>query len=204
MATRRECPYCGAAQDAAERFCAKCGNEYPFDDREDAFDTSEGPTATRVARRSGSSSYRVLAILAAALVGVVALGYGLFRLGVAYFETGRPDPGQDPGPILAASPTRPSASPVSVASPPVVIQPSPSPAPPGAGGARVRVAKTDGQGANMRERPSTSAPVVKVLPDGSVLDVVGPDQQAEGRAWRNVRDPDGASGWVAAELLEPA
>ena len=33
--------------------------------------------------------------------------------------------------------------------------------------------------------------------------VIGPDVTAEGRDWKNVRDPDGNEGFVAAEFLEP-
>ena len=43
------------------------------------------------------------------------------------------------------------------------------------------------------------------MPEATVLEVVGTDREAEGRIWRNVRDPaDGASGWIAAELLDAA
>jgi len=123
------------------------------------------------------------------------------------------------GPVVAPSPLGlPFGSPSPVASPAgVTIGPgvSPSPvagvgaspvtSPAGApGGTRVRVAGGATQGANLRERSSASAPVVKVVAPGAVLEVVGADQQAEGRAWRNVRDGTGATGWVAAELLEPA
>ena len=63
---------------------------------------------------------------------------------------------------------------------------------------------TGGSGANLRERPSSTAPIVKTAPEGGLLQVVGEDQQAEGRTWRNVRDADGSQGWVAAELVERA
>jgi len=33
---------------------------------------------------------------------------------------------------------------------------------------------------------------------------VGTDQQMDGKAWKNVRDDTGSTGWIAAELLEPA
>ena len=71
-------------------------------------------------------------------------------------------------------------------------------------GERLRVIDTGGSGANLRESPSSGAAIVKTAPEGALLQVVGPDRQAEGRTWRNVRDADGAQGWVAAELVERA
>jgi SH3-like domain-containing protein len=65
------------------------------------------------------------------------------------------------------------------------------------------VANTDGQGANLRQRPSTTAPVLRTLPDGAIVEAIGGETNNEGRAWRNVRDQSGATGWVAAELLVP-
>ena len=39
--------------------------------------------------------------------------------------------------------------------------------------------------------------------EGTVVEAIGSEQQAEGRSWRNVRDQAGATGWVASELLAP-
>jgi poly-gamma-glutamate capsule biosynthesis protein CapA/YwtB (metallophosphatase superfamily) len=73
-----------------------------------------------------------------------------------------------------------------------------------AGPERVRVA-TGVDGANLRAEPDPSAPRVKAVPEGADLEVLGADREAAGRTWRNVRDPaDGASGWIAADLLAPA
>ena len=83
--------------------------------------------------------------------------------------------------------------------------PAPAPAAkPAANGERVKVVNTGDTGANMRERPGATAPVVKTVPEGAVLQVIGADQQMDGRGWRNVRDEGGASGWIVAEFLEPA
>jgi hypothetical protein len=46
---------------------------------------------------------------------------------------------------------------------------------------------------------------VKSVPEGTELDIAGPDREVEGAPWRNVRDPsDGASGWILGELLVEA
>ena len=57
-----------------------------------------------------------------------------------------------------------------------------------------------GEGANMRQSPSRTAPVVKELKDGAVVDNLDEQRTADGLSWRHVKDGD-AEGWVAAELL---
>lgn len=67
--------------------------------------------------------------------------------------------------------------------------------------ASVQVVNTDGLGVSLRAEPGARAPRVTVAPEGAILQVVGPDRQAEGRTWRNVQLVGGPSGWVAAEYL---
>jgi len=68
---------------------------------------------------------------------------------------------------------------------------------------RVRVTGTDGTGVNLRTRPRVDAESLGVLPDGTLLDVVGDDVIADGRTWRNVRTQAGKTGWVTAQYLSP-
>ena len=204
MQSTRECPFCGEPQELGQRVCPACGNRYPFGDEEET--TVARAVAPAPPRRRRTPWYRTIPVLVAVLLGAVALGYALFRLGVDYLESRRPDPASAPAPVLAGSPVPASASPGVLGSPspsPVVIGPAgaASPTPPAIG--RARVVNTEGQGANMRQRPTTTAPVVRSIPDGTVLDVIGADQQGEGRTWRNVRDPtEGASGWIASDFLQ--
>jgi hypothetical protein len=120
-----------------------------------------------------------------------------------------------PKPAVAGSPAAAVASPnagAAQASPIAIASPQGTPiAPPGGtagpaagSGERLRVIDTGGSGANLRGQPSSTAPIVKTAPEGALVQVIGPDRQAEGRTWRNVRDADGAQGWVAAELVERA
>ncbi len=67
----------------------------------------------------------------------------------------------------------------------------------------VRIGNTNGQGVSVRREPSTRVGRVTVAPEGARLEVVGEDRQAEGRTWRNVRLPSGATGWVAADYTAP-
>ena len=130
------------------------------------------------------------------LPGALMLGFcGLAALLVVTGTEGMlrlPRPAADPGPTDRAA--------VEVATP----HPSPPPAHP-SGPERVQVAGTERQGVNVRAASSAHAASVKLAPEGAVLEVVGPDRAADGRTWRNVRDPaDGAHGWVAAEFLAAA
>jgi uncharacterized protein YgiM (DUF1202 family) len=69
---------------------------------------------------------------------------------------------------------------------------------------KVKVKASDGTGANLRDKPGQTGTVVKTIPEGAVLEVVGEDRQMDGKGWKNVNDDSGTAGWMAAELLEPA
>jgi uncharacterized protein YgiM (DUF1202 family) len=56
--------------------------------------------------------------------------------------------------------------------------------------------------ANVRSDASTDADVVAQVAEGTVLDLVGPDRDAGGRTWRNVKTSDGQTGWIASTLTE--
>lgn len=120
----------------------------------------------------------------------------------------QPQPSETPTMAAAAPTAQPTAQPTiapATATPavsPVAAAAAPPPATPGV--ERVRVTGVGAEGLNMRGEPSTSGRVVKRINDGAELIVIGPSREADGRAWRNVRDPaDGAAGWVAAEFMGP-
>lgn len=64
------------------------------------------------------------------------------------------------------------------------------------------VSGTQGEGLILRATPGGSE--ISVLPEGTRVDQIGPDQDANGMTWHNVRAPDGAEGWVAAQFTTPA
>ena len=103
------------------------------------------------------------------------------------------------GPAAVITPTAgvPSAS----AAPAASALPVP---PPGqiAPGARV-VIKTSGAGANIRQSPTTTAPIVTSQDDGTPLTITGASQDADGFTWWPVQG-DGFSGWVAGALIDLA
>ncbi|MCC6178937.1 MAG: SH3 domain-containing protein [Chloroflexi bacterium] len=134
---------------------------------------------------------------------VPATSPGVASSGVA--SAGVASPG-----VVSVSPV---ASPIAMAALPTVVVPTPSlpptpeptasptPAPPPA--TRAKVANTDGLGANLRNQPSATAQRVKLLPEGTQVNLVGAERQVSGQPWRNVRDDDGNTGWILSEYLQP-
>jgi hypothetical protein len=118
-------------------------------------------------------------------------------------------------PVSPAAPAKPAAAsttePAPVAAKPTVLVPTvpppptatPSPEPTAVPARSARIVNTEGQGANMRRTISVSAQRVKVLPEGTVVELLGPVERGDGLAWRNVRDADGSTGYVLADYLQP-
>jgi len=113
-------------------------------------------------------------------------------------------------PVATATPPPPTAAPILPNTPtpptpedPATPAPSPTPPPiPTSTPVPLMVGKTGGDGIWLRSAPSIGKKL-KAWPDGTTLDVVGPDQTVGNQTWKNVRDPDGSVGWIAAEFLVP-
>ena len=45
--------------------------------------------------------------------------------------------------------------------------------------------------------------MLRSLREGAEVTIVGDERVVDGRAWRNVRDADGVTGWLVADVLEP-
>ncbi|MGE3911440.1 MAG: SH3 domain-containing protein [Chloroflexota bacterium] len=95
------------------------------------------------------------------------------------------------------------ASPAPAASPTLTPTPEPTQTPTPAPARSARVVNTDGEGANMRRAPSVSAPKVKVVAEGAVVELIGGEQRGDGYTWRNIRDVDGSTGFIIDEFLQP-
>lgn len=65
------------------------------------------------------------------------------------------------------------------------------------------VANTAGQGVYIRAS-TVMTDRVKAWPEGTLMVQVGPDGEGDGRAWKNVRAPDGTVGWIPAQFLSLA
>jgi hypothetical protein len=92
-------------------------------------------------------------------------------------NVGAPVPGASPGPVSLASPS-----------------PSPSPVP------GFVIVATDGRGVNMRTGPSTSAPIITTIREGTPVAALGEPVTSEGRAWREIQSGN-QRGWVVAVVL---
>ena len=92
-------------------------------------------------------------------------------------------------------------TPASVVTPTVGATAVPSPAL--AIGAKVRVAGTQGSPLNMRAGAGTAQAVVKRLPEGARVEIIGGPKDANGFTWWQVRDEAGTTGWVASRYLAP-
>jgi uncharacterized protein YgiM (DUF1202 family) len=68
-------------------------------------------------------------------------------------------------------------------------------------GQRLQVANTGTEGANLRREPGQDGERVKTIPNGTLVEVVGPDRTVDGIVWRNVRDLQGETGWIAGSFL---
>lgn len=72
-----------------------------------------------------------------------------------------------------------------------------------AAGEQVRVSGTGTSGLYLRKEPSRTSEVLKTLPEGTVLSVIGANKTMDDVVWRNVRDAAGSDGWVAADFVVP-
>jgi hypothetical protein len=107
-----------------------------------------------------------------------------------------PSSSPSPAPSGVGAETSTEVSPAAAAPPSSGSAPS--------GGERLRVAGTDGAGLSLRDAPSATAARIGTIAEGAVVETIGEPLQGEGRTWRQVRDPQGKEGWVAADFLVPA
>lgn len=105
-----------------------------------------------------------------------------------------------------------SASPTPVGSldtptPSVTDTPAPTATPISATLNYVQVANTGGVGVKLRTDPKqTGTKVIRTLPEGTVVQVIGPDQTNTDGTWANVRtlDENGDIGWISRAYLTTA
>ena len=111
-------------------------------------------------------------------------------------------------PIVPTQPEPAAAAGQTAQAPAPTVAPTPIPPPAQAASAsaadRLKVANTRGLGVNLRARAGEQAARLKTLPEGTLLDLVGPDERADGSVWKNVREPGGSEGWVSASYVSAA
>jgi hypothetical protein len=137
------------------------------------------------------------------LAAVVLVGVTVWLIWLTSRPSGTSSPFAQPTEDLASSGAGVSTLPLQE-----TVTPRPTIAAPTAGagttadGAQFRVFNTEGQGLFLRQDHSADSQVLKTLPDGTVVTVIGPDFSGPDRVWKNVRDPDGSTGWVASDFLQ--
>ena len=62
------------------------------------------------------------------------------------------------------------------------------------------IVATDGVGVNVRTGPSTSAPAITTLAEGTLVEVLEDPVSVEGRSWRRIRSGD-REGWVVSVVV---
>lgn len=96
------------------------------------------------------------------------------------------------------TPTRtPTPTPRPTATP--TTPPSPTPTPT----AYASIGLTDGNGVNMRRSPSIESPVIAVLSEGTLVQLLGRRTTSDAVTWVEVVLFDGRVGWVAEDYLIP-
>jgi hypothetical protein len=112
-----------------------------------------------------------------------------------------------PSPTPEATVEQTAASATETPAPAATPGPTATPAPPATIPTRLRVTKTGGTGANLRERPGPDARVLAILMDETTVEVVGEDVKAGSVTWKQVRTTgstsDGVTGWMSAQYLAP-
>jgi hypothetical protein len=103
-----------------------------------------------------------------------------------------PDLAAEPAPPLLVEHTAPALA--ALTPPPHHAPPPPSPP--------LRVGNTGGIGVYLRATPRL-ADRLRAWPDGTPMLPTGRETEAEGRRWREVRDPTGTIGWIPASYLVP-
>ena len=102
-----------------------------------------------------------------------------------------------PQPTATPRPAPPAATPTAA---PTATPPAPAAAsPPPGGWPEYVVSGTAGVGLWLRRTPGGQQ--LTIYREGSRLQQLGPDQEAQGLTWRNVRAQDGAEGWMASRYL---
>ncbi len=165
------------------------------------------PAGTRavVTSPTGNASVRTDPVTSAAVVKVLnngtlvtVSGAGQEADGFAWVQvTGDDFTGWVVATLLAPAVETPGPTPTPTPAP------SAAPAPTTIGPGVQVIVNAPGDGANLRQEPSASAAVVRVVQNGTALAVTGASQSADGYVWWPVQG-DGAIGWIAADLIELA
>jgi hypothetical protein len=114
---------------------------------------------------------------------------------VAASPTSSPETAAQPTPTTVSVAAAPTSPPVPTPVPVPTAVPSPTARPD-----LLVVTNAGTEGVSIRRAPATGERI-KTWSDGAEMVSLLEEQQAGGRSWKKVRDPDGNEGWVAADFL---
>ena len=155
-------------------------------------------------------------VLRSGVFGVALVGLTLLFFALALIGTGSTPPSEQPPrpstrtatpragitPGLAVTPTRQPTSSLPTVPPPPAATNTPAPVVTTPGpGSKTAVVTGTGDVGGLKLRKAPNGELIDSLPDGTVVEILGESQTAVGLEWRNVRDPKGREGWVAAQYL---
>lgn len=158
---------------------------------------SDAEAVNRGRTRAGWRGRWVLPILVAVLLVLGAITEVVLAL-----NGSGPSPILDPGALIRSPLAAVNAFGIARSNPSGQSPTAPSPAA-SANGDRGSVhifviGNTGGEGAYLRRTPSLGDRL-QAYPDGTTLQQIGDDTNANGLQWHHVRTPDGAEGWMPAQ-----
>ena len=139
--------------------------------------------------------------LGVAGAAAVMLFAGLTFAVLTMMRPGEPRPSATPTAApVAVSPVAKDVSELFATSTPTLpaLPPTPTLLPPLN---RQQIANTQGEGVNLRRDPGSTGELIKIIPEGTLVEVIGEPSDIGGTRWVNVRDPLGDSGWIASSFL---
>jgi len=64
-----------------------------------------------------------------------------------------------------------------------------------------RIIETDGMGANLRENPSLTGTVLTIVPEGTLVSILGESVESDGFTWQAIQLENGRQGWLVARYI---
>jgi hypothetical protein len=187
-----QCPGCGGRNPPNAQSCDWCRRSF----------LSEPPPRGHSARWWATLSIATITLLLVAL-GLLSAFSSVRQAPRVAVSTPASAP-LPPLPVVAATatqpvaPSEPTAAAAAPTSLPALVQPTPA-------GRLATIANTANQGANLRQLPDRTSPVVTTVPESSTVRIVGPEQRAaDGTVWVRVNDQHGHEGWVLSVVLVEA
>ena len=104
----------------------------------------------------------------------------------------------EPAPTTVTTPEAPTTASVQPTEEPTV---TPTPEQGLFPGVQAQVSGTAGRGLRLRSGPGLNQPTLKVMPEGTTVQILAGPTEADGYQWYQIRDDAGTEGWAAGDWL---